>query len=70
MNKFEELSFKILAAAVATAFGFGFWYTVGWFLTDEINPFLWNWYGKIVYLVFAYTTSTHTLDKLTTITKN
>jgi len=69
MNKFEELYYKMLIAIAATAFGFGFWYTVGWFLTNEMNPFLWDWYGKIVYLVFAFTTSTHTMDKLTTLKK-
>ena len=64
---FNYLLYKTLAAILSTTLGFGFWYMVGWFITNEQNPFSWAWYGKIVYLVFAFTSATHTMDKLTDI---
>jgi hypothetical protein len=33
--------------------GFGLWYLVFWFLTNEPNLFLWHWVTKAFYLILA-----------------
>ena len=35
-------------------FGFGFWYLIFWFLTNEPNLFMWHWLTKTLYLVFSF----------------
>lgn len=52
----------ILLAFIIT---FGVWYLVGWFLSNEINPLLWPTYGKIIFLIFATTSFSGTVDEIT-----
>lgn len=33
--------------------GFGLWYLVFWFLTNEPNLFLWHWVTKFFYLILG-----------------
>lgn len=42
----------------------GAWYLIGVFLSNEWNLFLWPWYGKIVYLIFAISTLGNAIDSL------
>ena len=37
--------------------GFGLWYLVFWFLSNEPNLFQWHWASKIFYLLFAVSSS-------------
>ena len=33
--------------------GYGAWYLIIWFLTNESNPFLWNLFPKVVFLIMG-----------------
>lgn len=39
---------------VSLVFGFGFWYLIFWFLTNEPNLFMWHWLTKTLYLLFSF----------------
>ncbi len=39
-------------------FGFGFWYLIFWFVSNEPNMFVWHWVTKIVYLFFGFSSTT------------
>jgi hypothetical protein len=43
----------LLLAFISFIFGFGFWYLVFWFITNEPNLFMWNWIIKLIYLIFG-----------------
>lgn len=42
---------------------FGFWWLIFWFLTSEINPYLWHWLPKFCYLFFGITSTRTVLDE-------
>jgi hypothetical protein len=48
----------ILTLVISLVFGFGFWYLIFWFLTNEPNLFLWHWVTKIFYLLLSFSTTT------------
>jgi hypothetical protein len=35
-------------------FGFGFWYIIFWFVSNQPNLFLWHWVTKLFYLFLSY----------------
>ncbi len=39
-------------------FGFGFWYLIFWFVSNEPNMFVWHWVTKILYLFFGFSSTT------------
>lgn len=45
----------LLLMILSVIFGFGFWYLIFWFITNEPNLFLWHWLTKILYLLFSMT---------------
>lgn len=45
-------------------FGFGFWYLIFWFVSNQPNLFEWHWVTKILYLMFAFSSTTGTLNAL------
>ncbi len=45
-------------------FGFGFWYLIFWFVTTEPNLFVWHWVTKIVYLFFAFASTSGVINGL------
>jgi len=45
-------------------FGFGFWYLIFWFLTNQPSLFEWHWFTKILYLMFAFSSTTGTINAL------
>ena len=44
----------IFAILISFIFGFGFWYMIFWFLTNEPNLFLWPLATKIFYIVVSF----------------
>jgi hypothetical protein len=47
----------IFILIISVILGFGFWYLIGWFLSNEPNLFLWPWYSKVLYLMFGSSTA-------------
>jgi hypothetical protein len=47
----------IFILIISVILGFGFWYLIGWFLSNEPNLFLWPWYAKVLYLMFGSSTA-------------
>jgi hypothetical protein len=45
-------------------FGFGFWYLIFWFVSNEPNMFEWHWATKIVYLIFSFASTSGTIEAL------
>ena len=46
---------KLLALLlICFVFGFGFWYLIFWFVTNESNLFLWGVWTKIFYLILSF----------------
>jgi hypothetical protein len=45
--------------------GFGFWYLVLWFLTNEQNLFHWGMWTKGFYLIFSITSTSGALEEFT-----
>lgn len=54
----------ILVLLVSLVFGFGFWYVIFWFLTNESNLFYWSIWTKICYLLFSIMAASGTADGL------
>ena len=44
---------KILKFIASILIGFGSWYLIGWFLTNQPNPLLWWTIGKILFLILV-----------------
>jgi hypothetical protein len=38
---------------LAFVISFGFYYLIGWFISNEQNLFFWTTFGKIVYLILS-----------------
>ena len=53
-----------LVFLVSTFLGFGCWYFVFWFITNETNAFLWHWVAKVVYLLLGYTASLNFIEAI------
>ncbi len=49
MTKLTKTFHLITAILVA----FGFYYLVGWFISNEPNMFAWTFWGKVVYMVLS-----------------
>lgn len=43
--------------------GFGFWYLVLWFLTNEQNLFVWGVWAKGCYLIFSMTSTSGIMEE-------
>ena len=52
-HKMEALKI-LLSFFIGVVVGFGFWYLIFWFITNESNLFLWHWLTKTIYLVFSF----------------
>lgn len=44
---------RIIHLILAFVIAFGFYYLVGWFISNEPNLFYWTFWGKIAYLVLS-----------------
>jgi|694.fasta_scaffold141443_5 hypothetical protein len=44
---------KIIELIFAFLISFGFYYLIGWFISNEHNLFIWSIFGKIVYLILS-----------------
>jgi hypothetical protein len=55
----------ILAILFGITIGFVGWYFIGWFISNQQNPLLWPWYGKVIYLFFAFVASDNLIDEFT-----
>jgi hypothetical protein len=54
----------VFAIIFASIISFGLWYLVGWFISNESNIFIWPFYGKIIYLFFAFITFNGTVSEI------
>jgi multisubunit Na+/H+ antiporter MnhE subunit len=54
----------ILLFFLGFIFGFGFWYMIFWFVSNEPNLFMWHWVTKIVYLVFSFSSTSGIINGL------
>jgi hypothetical protein len=52
-----ELVKVIFLSLLGFLFGFGFWYLIFWFVSNEPNMFVWHWVTKIVYLFFGFSST-------------
>jgi hypothetical protein len=59
-----ELIKVILLFALGFVFGFGFWYLIFWFVSNEPNLFMWHSVTKIVYLILSFTSTSGTIEAL------
>jgi multisubunit Na+/H+ antiporter MnhE subunit len=50
MKEIIKLIFTLIAGFVV---GFGVWYLIFWFVSNESDPFKWHWVTKILYLLVA-----------------
>jgi len=48
---------SILLLIISVLFGFGIWYVIFWFVSNESNLFMWHWVTKIVYLILSFAAS-------------
>jgi hypothetical protein len=55
----------ILLLVLSLIFGFGFWYLIFWFLTSEMNLFIWPWWVKGLYLIFSFAATGGTFELFT-----
>lgn len=44
--------------------GFGFWYLIFWFISNEPNLFAWHWVTKVCYLLFSFSATTGIINGL------
>jgi len=49
MTTLRKISHLILAIVIS----FGFYYLVGWFISNEPNLFIWTTLGKVAYLLLS-----------------
>lgn len=49
---------------IGFVFGFGFWYLIFWFVSNEPNLFMWHWITKVVYLLLSFSATTGILNAL------
>ena len=54
----------LLKTIIAILLGFGIWYLIGWFLSNEMNPLLWSLNGKLAYLLVGFISSDGVLNEL------
>jgi hypothetical protein len=54
----------ILLFIIGLVFGFGFWYLIFWFVSNEPNLFMWHWVTKILYLLFSFSATTGIINAL------
>lgn len=59
-----EIIKTILTFLLGFIFGFGFWYLIFWFVSNEPNLFLWHWVTKILYLMFSFASTSGILKSL------
>jgi hypothetical protein len=45
--------------------GFGLWYLVFWFLSNEPNLFLWHWVSKMFYLILGVSSTNGVFENTT-----
>jgi hypothetical protein len=60
-----EIVKNILVLVLSIAFGSGIWYVIFWFISNEPNLFVWHWVTKILYLLFAASSSQGIFEGLT-----
>lgn len=57
--------FNILfVIALSMVIGFGCWYLIIWFITNQSNLFFWPWYVKIFFLIFGSGMSNSLIDRV------
>jgi hypothetical protein len=44
---------QVINLILAFVISFGFYYLIGWFISNEQNLFFWTIFGKIVYLILS-----------------
>jgi len=54
----------VLTLILSFFFGFGLWYLLLWFITNESNLFEWHWGVKILYLLLGFSATTGILNGL------
>ena len=54
----------ILVITFATIIGFGLWYLIFWFVSNESNLFLWHPVAKIFYLMLGLASSTNIMNEI------
>jgi multisubunit Na+/H+ antiporter MnhE subunit len=54
----------ILLFFLGFIFGFGFWYMIFWFVSNEPNLFMWHWVTKIVYLILSFSSTSGIINGL------
>jgi multisubunit Na+/H+ antiporter MnhE subunit len=54
----------LLLFILGVIFGFGLWYLIFWFVTNESNLFEWHWGTKVVYLIFSFASTSGTIEAL------
>jgi hypothetical protein len=57
----ETIKF-IFVLILSVIIGFGLWYLIFWFVSNESNLFLWHPVGKIFYLIFGIASSTNIIN--------
>ena len=55
----------LLTVVLSFIFGFGFWYLIFWFITAEVNLFLWSGWTKAAYLLMSFAAVSGTFDLIT-----
>jgi hypothetical protein len=60
-----EIVKNILLLLLCIVFGSGIWYLIFWFVSNEPNLFEWHWVTKILYLLFAASSTQGIFEGLT-----
>lgn len=55
----------IFILLISFILGFGFWYLILWFLTNEQNLFLWGMWTKGFYLICSITSTAGVMEEFT-----
>jgi hypothetical protein len=54
---------KFIIILLSFFISFGVWYLFLWFITNQPNLFLWEWWIKLIYLIFGYNTWNNLVEK-------
>lgn len=60
----EQLIRLVFVLALAFILGFGIWYLIFWFLTNELDPFKWFWLTKVGYLILGLSSTGGFIEKI------
>jgi multisubunit Na+/H+ antiporter MnhE subunit len=60
----KEIIIAVACLILGFVFGFGIWYLIFWFITNDPNLFAWHWAVKIIYLFISFSSTSASIKAL------